>query len=54
MWNLEKWFRGTCLQDRKRDRDTENKCMDTTGGRGGAINLGSVIDIYTLLILCIK
>ena len=34
MWNLEKWYRWSCLQNRNRDTDVENKCMDTKGGRG--------------------
>ena len=42
MWNLEKWYRRTCLQGRNRDRDVENKCMDTKGGQseGGWEELG--------------
>ena len=31
MWNLEKWYRWTCLQGRNRDTDVENKCLDTKG-----------------------
>ena len=34
MWNLEK-YRWSYLQRRNRDRDVENKCMDTKGERGG-------------------
>ena len=56
MWNLEKWYRWTCLQDRNRDTDIENKCMDTKGesrdGGGGGMNWEIGIDIYTLI--CIK
>ena len=33
MWNLEKWYRQTYLQSRNRDRDIENKRMDTKGER---------------------
>ena len=42
MWNLEKWYRWTGLQDRNRDTDVENKCMDTKGesGRGGGAVVG--------------
>ena len=40
MWNLEKWYRGTCLQGRNRDTDVENKRMDTKGGKGGWEELG--------------
>lgn len=40
---------------RKRDKDTKNKCMDTTGGKRGHNELGECrSDIYTLLILHIK
>ena len=35
MWNLEKWYRWTGLQDRNRDTDVENKVMDTKRGRWG-------------------
>ena len=31
MWNLEKPYRGTCLQSRIIERDIENKHMDTKG-----------------------
>ena len=34
MWNLEKWYRWTYLQNRNRDLDVENKCMDTKLGGG--------------------
>ena len=34
MWNLEKWYRWTSLQDRNRDTDVE-KHMDTKGENGG-------------------
>ena len=33
MWNLEKWYRWTGLQGRKRDTDVGNKRMDTKGGK---------------------
>ena len=29
MWNLEKWYRRSCLQRRNRDTDVENKYMNT-------------------------
>ena len=31
MWNLEKWYRGTYLQGRNRDADTENENRDKSG-----------------------
>ena len=54
MWNLEKWYRSTGLQDRNRDTDVGNKCMDTKGGKRGVVGGGGVnweigIDIYTLI-----
>ena len=37
------------------ETDVENKSMDNKGGRGGGgMNWEIGIDIYTLLILCIK
>ena len=33
MWNLEKWYRWTGLQDRNWDTDVENKRTDTKGGK---------------------
>ena len=35
IWNLEKWFRWTYLQGRKRNTDGENRCMDAGESRGG-------------------
>ena len=52
MWNLKKnWYRQSYLQGRNRDTDVENKSMDTN--RGG-MNWKTGVDIYTLLILCIR
>ena len=34
MWNLEKWYRWTYLQSRKRDADVKNKHMATRGQAG--------------------
>ena len=57
MWNLEKWYRWTCLQGKKWDTDVENKRMDTMqgkrrGGGGGVMNWAIGIDMYT--VMCIK
>ena len=57
MCNLLKWYRCTGLQGRNRDRDVENKHMDTKwkkqgGWGGGGMNSEIGIDIYTLI--CIK
>ena len=54
MWNLEKWYRLTYLQSRNRDTRVENKLMDTKGEAGGGMNWEIGVDIYKLLILCIK
>ena len=52
MWNLEKWYRWSYLQNR--DMDTENKYMDTKGEHGGGSSWDIGIDTYALLILCIE
>lgn len=39
MWNQEKWYRQSYLQIRKRDKDIENKHMDT-GVKEGWEELG--------------
>ena len=54
MWNLKKCYRGSYLQSRNRDTDVENKGMDTKGEEGSGMNREMGIDIYILLILCIK
>ena len=53
-WNLEKLYQLPYLQNRNRDTDIENKCMDTKGGREGGMNWEIEVDICTLLILVIK
>ena len=36
MWNLEKWYRWTCLQSMNREADVEKGHVDTGGeGEGG-------------------
>ena len=42
------------LQNRNRDTNVENKCMDTKGGKGRVGRVRRLGMIYTLLILCIK
>ena len=42
------------MQSRNRVTDGEKKFMVTKGGRGCGMNWEIGIDIYTLLILCIK
>ena len=54
MWNLKKWYRWSYLQRRNRDTEVENKHMDTKGVGRDVMNWEIGIDIYTLLILCIK
>ena len=41
------------MQNRNRDADVENKHMNTKRGRGG-VNWEIGIDLYKLLILCVK
>ena len=40
MWNLEKWYRGTYLQDRNRDADVGDGHVDTAQGERGWDELG--------------
>ena len=44
MWDLEKQYRLIYLQNRNRDTDVENKCMDT---KLGGMDLEIGIDTYT-------
>ena len=48
------WYRWSYLQSRNRDTDVENKNMDTKGEEGGGMNWEIEMDVYALLILCIK
>ena len=56
MWNLEKWYRRTGLQGRKRHRCREQTYGHHGGkrvhGGGGGMNWEIGIDTYTLI--CIK
>ena len=47
MWNLEKWYRWSYLQNRK--GDTEIKHMDNQRGRGGGTHGETGTDTRTLL-----
>ena len=40
MWDLEKWYRCACWQNRNRDTDVENEHMDTKAGKGEWDGLG--------------
>ena len=40
MWNLEKWYRWSYLQNRNTDIDVENKCVAIKGGKEGRDELG--------------
>ena len=53
MWNLEKWYRCSYLQNRNRDTDVENKLMDTEGEGRDGMNWEIGVDIHILLI-CLK
>ena len=46
MWNLEKRYRWTYLQSRKRDTDVENKHLDTNEIRGHGMDWEIGIDMY--------
>ena len=47
MWYLEKRHRLSYLQNRNRDTDVENKCVDTKGEKGrGGMNWKVEIDVY--------
>ena len=49
MWNLEKGYKWTYLQNTSKVTDVENKLMATRGWGGGGINWEIGTDIYTLL-----
>ena len=56
MWNLEKWYRWSYLQNKNRDTEVGEKHLDMkrkSWGMGG-MNWEVGIDIFTLLMLCIK
>ena len=49
MWNLEKWYRWSYLQNRNRDTDVENKHIDGCKGEEGWDELGDQDwHIYTI------
>ena len=48
MWNLEKWYRCSYLKSRKRDKDVQNKHVNTKRERAG-LNWEIGTDINTLL-----
>ena len=54
MWNMKNWCRQSYLQSRNRDIDVQNKRMYTKGEGRVGMNWEIGIDIYALLILCIK
>ena len=47
-------YRQSYLQSRSKDKDVENKPMDTKKEEEGGINWEIGVDIYTLLILYVK
>ena len=53
MWNLEKWYRCSYLQNRNRDTDVENKLMDTEGEGRDGMNWEIGVDIH-ILVICLK
>ena len=52
IWKLERLYWWNYLQGRNRDRDGENRLVDTVGKGEGGMNWESGIDIYTLS--CVK
>ena len=52
MWNLEKWYRWTYLQNQNRDTDVGNGHVDTGGAGRGGRDKQIRIDVYTLP--CVK
>ena len=50
VWNLERWYRGACLQSKHRDSGVENGHVGRGKGRAGCIGrLG-----LTYSLLCVK
>ena len=47
MWDPEKWYWRTYFQSRNRDRDVENKHMNTKGGSGDGMNGETGSDGYS-------
>ena len=48
IWNLEKWYWLTYLQERNVGADVENRFVDTLGGKGRGRNGETSLDIHTL------
>ena len=48
IWNLERWYWWTSLQDSKEDADIEYRLADTLGEREGGTNWKSSIETYAL------
>ena len=46
IWNLERWYWGTYLQDSKGDADIENRLLNTEGEGKGGINWESSTETY--------
>ena len=46
IWNLERWYWGTYLQDSKEDADIENRLLNTEGEGKGGINWESSTETY--------
>ena len=49
IWNLEKWYRWTCLQGKDGDADVEEGLMGAAGEGAGGSNGESSIDIYSTM-----
>ena len=46
IWNLERWYWGTYLQDSKEDADIEHRLLNTGGEGKGGINWESSTETY--------
>ena len=48
IWDLEKWYWCSYLQGKNRDRDIENRPVNTAGEGDGGTNWESSVHLYTL------
>ena len=46
VWNLERWYRQSYVQDSKGDTDVKDRHLDTVGGKGGMIWENNIENIY--------
>ena len=46
VWNLERWYQQSYVQDSKGDTDVKDRLLDTVGGKGGMIWENNIENIY--------